>query len=160
MQYARWNWMLKRLLVNAKICTGCRYCEIICSIRHERNVNPQKSRIRVSSDILTGSDTPKVCHQCGKPLCISACTVGAIQINNELHTPVILSEKCTGCKSCIEACPFGEIFFDNERNVAIKCDLCGGDPQCVKFCRALPHIERAALTYSTIQEFHRTKSAQ
>jgi Fe-S-cluster-containing hydrogenase component 2 len=152
--------MLKKLLVNAKLCTGCRYCEIICSMRHEGNVNPHKSRIKVTSNLLAGSDNPKVCHQCGRPLCMSACTVGAIQIDNELGIPIIDADKCNGCKSCVDACPFGEIFFDYERNVAIKCDLCDGDPQCVKFCRALPHIGRAALTYTTVQDYQRIKLAQ
>lgn len=145
--------MLRRLVVDAKVCTGCRYCEIICSMHHEKNsINPQKSRIRVKSDLLRGDDTPKVCHQCGKPPCISACTVGAIQMDSQLHIPLIVPEKCTACKACLEACPFGEIFFDDERNVAIKCDLCYGDPQCVRFCRALPHIGHAALSYVTIQD--------
>jgi Fe-S-cluster-containing hydrogenase component 2 len=152
--------MSRRLLVNAKVCTGCRYCEVVCSIRHEGKVNPRKSRIKVRSDLLAGRDTPKVCHQCSKPLCVSACTVGAIQSDNELHTTIIDSEKCDGCRACIEACPFKEIFFDNERNVAIKCDLCDGDPQCVKFCRALPHIGRAALTYATVEDYQRRKSAK
>ena len=36
--------------------------------------------------------------------------------------------------ACLEACPFGAIFFDSEQGVAIMCDLCGGDPACVKRC--------------------------
>jgi carbon-monoxide dehydrogenase iron sulfur subunit len=147
--------MSKRLVLNAKLCTGCRYCEIVCSLRHEREVNPHRSRIKVTSDLLGGTDTPKVCHQCGKAPCISACTVGAIQMDTQLHIPLITPEKCTGCKACLPACPFGEIFFDEERNVAIKCDLCYGDPQCIRFCRALPHVGRAALTCITIPDSQR-----
>jgi Fe-S-cluster-containing hydrogenase component 2 len=26
------------------------------------------------------------------------------------------------------------MFFDPERSLALKCDLCGGDPECVKNC--------------------------
>ncbi len=40
-----------------------------------------------------------------------------------------------------EACPFGAITLHPERNVAIKCDLCGGNPQCVSFC------QRSFITY-------------
>jgi Fe-S-cluster-containing hydrogenase component 2 len=32
------------------------------------------------------------------------------------------------------ACPFGMIFVDAEKGFAVKCDLCGGDPECVKYC--------------------------
>jgi Fe-S-cluster-containing hydrogenase component 2 len=31
-------------------------------------------------------------------------------------------------------CPFGAILYDSERRRVIKCELCEGDPQCVKFC--------------------------
>jgi len=152
--------MTRRLFVNAKVCTGCRYCEVVCSIRHEGKINPRKSRIKVKSDLLGGRDTPKVCHQCDNPPCVSACPVSAIIYDSVLNTPIINSEKCDGCKTCIDACPFKEIFFDDEQNVAIKCDLCGGDPQCVKFCRALPHIGHAALTYTTIEVYKQAKQAK
>lgn len=136
-----------RIIANANLCIGCRYCEIICSLFHEKIVNPRKARIRVESDILKGIDIPKVCHQCGKPRCLEACQYNAIKIDEILKIPVVLEDKCVGCRACVEACPFGEMFFDEERKIALKCDLCQGNPKCIKFCRVLPHIGRAALTY-------------
>jgi Fe-S-cluster-containing hydrogenase component 2 len=47
---------------------------------------------------------------------------------------VLDEEKCIGCRACILACPFGAIGFDYGKNIAKKCDLCGGDPKCVAFC--------------------------
>ena len=32
------------------------------------------------------------------------------------------------------SCPFGAITYDTDRRSLMKCDLCGGDPQCVRFC--------------------------
>jgi Fe-S-cluster-containing dehydrogenase component len=32
------------------------------------------------------------------------------------------------------ACPFGAITFDEESGKMRKCDLCDGDPACVKHC--------------------------
>ncbi|MEM3704123.1 MAG: 4Fe-4S dicluster domain-containing protein [Candidatus Bathyarchaeia archaeon] len=136
-----------RVVADSRVCTGCRYCEIVCSLFHEKLVNPKKARIRVISDILKGADTPKVCHQCANPPCMKACQQGAIKFDDVLKIPIVVEDKCIGCKACVEACPFGEMFFDEERKVALKCDLCQGDPQCIKFCRALPHIGRAALSY-------------
>ncbi len=39
--------------------------------------------------------------------------------------------------------------MDPDKNIAVKCDLCGGDPQCVKACRlpqALKYVEGDLLT--------------
>ena len=32
------------------------------------------------------------------------------------------------------ACPYGAMYFDTVAQYALACDLCGGDPQCVKYC--------------------------
>jgi Fe-S-cluster-containing hydrogenase component 2 len=32
------------------------------------------------------------------------------------------------------ACPFGGVFMEPSSGEILKCDLCGGDPECVKHC--------------------------
>ena len=110
-------------------------------------VNPRKARIRVFSDVLNGSENIVVCRQCVKPPCMEACTIGAIEIDKKSGISKINASKCVGCMKCIEACPFGAMFFDSQKNIAIKCDLCDGDPECVKYCRAIPHIGHPAIAY-------------
>ena len=39
-----------------------------------------------------------------------------------------------GCRACVAACPFGAIRYWPEDNKILKCDLCGGDPACVRYC--------------------------
>jgi carbon-monoxide dehydrogenase iron sulfur subunit len=36
--------------------------------------------------------------------------------------------------NCVTACIYGGIAIDPQTKKAIKCDLCGGDPACVKAC--------------------------
>ena len=36
--------------INKETCTGCRICEIVCSLSHERVINPEKSRIYIRPD--------------------------------------------------------------------------------------------------------------
>jgi Fe-S-cluster-containing hydrogenase component 2 len=44
---------------------------------------------------------------------------------------------------CVAICPFGGAKFDSISNKVIKCDLCDGDPQCVRFCetKAIEYVE-------------------
>jgi Fe-S-cluster-containing dehydrogenase component len=34
----------------------------------------------------------------------------------------------------MQACPFGNIHMNREKRVVQKCNLCEGDPKCVRFC--------------------------
>jgi len=43
-------------------------------------------------------------------------------------------EKCTACGACINACPGRIPHLHPTENYALICDLCGGNPQCVKVC--------------------------
>ncbi len=151
--------MKKRLFVDKEICTGCRYCEFVCSLVHnpDNQVNPEKARISVHQDCFRGLFTPTICRQCKKAPCAEACVFDAIVADPQLGIPWVDSEKCTACMACLEACPFGAVSFDHEHETAIKCDLCGGEPKCAKFCRALPHVGRSALTYMTAEEWVRRK---
>jgi len=49
---------------------------------------------------------------------------------------------------CTIACPFGASVYDPVLDMIAKCDLCGGDPQCVKLCPsgALTYQEPTAAT--------------
>ena len=47
---------------------------------------------------------------------------------------MIDEDKCTACMRCVAVCPYGVITIDPVKKVALKCDLCGGDPECVKHC--------------------------
>lgn len=114
-------------MVNPKKCTECGLCELACSFAKEGEFNPRKSRIYIIPKSIL------VCRHCKKPPCIEACEVGAI-IRDELTDAVLIDlEKCIDCRACISACPFGGILLSPDGRV-IKCDLCSGDPECVKYC--------------------------
>ena len=50
--------MEKVLVVDVDKCTGCKVCEMVCSLHHEKEVNPIKSRIHVISWEDEGVDIP------------------------------------------------------------------------------------------------------
>jgi Fe-S-cluster-containing hydrogenase component 2 len=35
---------------------------------------------------------------------------------------------------CVSACPLGNISYSPAAKKVFKCNLCDGDPKCVKFC--------------------------
>jgi Fe-S-cluster-containing dehydrogenase component len=35
---------------------------------------------------------------------------------------------------CIQECPYGAPIMHPEENFVLICDLCGGEPECVKHC--------------------------
>ena len=132
------------IAVNPEICAGCRTCEAVCSLFKEGISNPELSRIHVFKDELDGyRGEPQPCRQCVRPGCLPVCPTGALHIDAVTGARVIDEKICDGCQLCIQACAFKppRIRFNARKKVCFKCDLCGGEPQCVKFCPT------GALTY-------------
>ena len=124
----------KVLVVDAAKCTGCRLCEQVCSVWHEGTVNPYRARIRVVKWELEGEVLPMVCRQCDDPPCQQICPTEAISKAADTGWVTVDYERCIGCRMCISACPFGAMDYDMVGKKVIKCDLCQGHPQCVRFC--------------------------
>ena len=127
-------------------CSGCRRCEIACSLFHEGRIWPEASRIRVFM-LIPGVEVPHLCVQCEDYPCVEACSVKALSVNQKTGAVVVDKEKCTGCGLCINACPGKIPHIHPTENYALICDLCGGNPQCVKVCqeggwKALTIVER------------------
>jgi benzoyl-CoA reductase subunit BamC len=55
---------MKALIVDASLCTGCRTCEVVCSLTHNKGrINPRQSRIRVHRDENEGGFYPIVASE-------------------------------------------------------------------------------------------------
>jgi carbon-monoxide dehydrogenase iron sulfur subunit len=135
--------MAKVLMINYEKCTGCRLCELICSVVHEGVSNPSRSRIKVMKWESEGLYVPMSCQQCEDAPCMNVCPVKAISRDKHLDYVKIDYDICIGCRACVSACPFGAMSFDVIGRKVVKCDLCDGDPQCVRFCeiKALEYVD-------------------
>jgi Fe-S-cluster-containing hydrogenase component 2 len=125
---------MRKLVFNAEFCTGCRACELACSFHCEGVFQPSKSRIRVVKIDEDGIDVPVGCEHCENAVCMLICPVKAITRDSNTGAICLNNDICIGCKQCLSVCPFGAIHFDPQKRSYNKCDLCKGDPECVKWC--------------------------
>jgi carbon-monoxide dehydrogenase iron sulfur subunit len=135
--------MAKILMINHEKCTGCRLCELVCSVFHDGFSNPSRSRINVIKWEGEGLYIPMSCQQCEDAPCMTICPVKAISRDQELDYVKIDYNVCIGCRSCVAVCPFGAMGFNVKDKKVFKCDLCEGDPQCVRFCdvKAVEYVD-------------------
>jgi len=135
--------------INAAACTGCRICEMVCSLSHTGTCWPERARLRVLSEEVDGriDSVPVLCMQCEVPACRLACPTGATFEGGPAGALLVAAEKCIGCSGCVWACPFGASALDPATRVAHRCDQCEGDPRCVRYCPtgALRYVEEDKL---------------
>jgi protein NrfC len=122
------------LIFDSRHCAGCQSCMLACSLVHDGEASPSRSRIQVTRNVL--AQYPQdiniyVCRQCPEPLCVKNCPTGACHVSAANgNVRMIDAEKCIGCKTCLNACP--HIPHRPVFNVAVqkstKCDLCANAP--------------------------------
>jgi Fe-S-cluster-containing hydrogenase component 2 len=121
------------ILVNEVACTGCGLCELVCSMSKEKESNPAKSRIHVERHMMEGTMIPRVCINCTAPPCVEVCPTGALRKDEVTGTVYLDYKVCTDCGDCVDACLVSALRLTPEGNL-IKCDLCDGKPECVRWC--------------------------
>lgn len=128
------------LVTDPTTCVGCRTCEIVCSLGHDDACQPSLARIHTIYDPVHSlaklAVMPEVCRQCNMADCYLACEYDALILDPKTGARIIDPAKCEGCGECFAACPYDMIVENEEKGIFSKCDLCGGDPMCVKFCPA------------------------
>ena len=146
---------MPHVTISNKKCTGCHMCELACSAWHEGAYRPSVARLSVNVNPTAIEVKGRTCLQAGCAKCEEACPERAIR--REVITVVpgsgdiaigyvlkVDETLCTNCGDCYTVCPHGVIHEHPDRHVAFKCDLCGGDPQCLAFCQN-PHVLAVSL---------------
>ncbi|UCE45393.1 MAG: hypothetical protein JSU93_00400 [Methanobacteriota archaeon] len=115
-------------------CNGCGECEKACIASKKSTVATGKSRIKIEK---TG-ETYKaiVCVHCDQCPPSDVCPSALLEFVEEGKYWTLDEHRCFACMACIPRCPYDGVFFEGEFGVetAYMCDLCGGEPKCIKAC--------------------------
>jgi Fe-S-cluster-containing dehydrogenase component len=79
------------------------------------------------------------CNHCTDAPCVSICPTQALFKRGDGIVDFD-TDRCIGCKSCMQACPYDALYIDPQENTAQKCNYCahrtdvGLEPACVVVC--------------------------
>jgi Fe-S-cluster-containing hydrogenase component 2 len=122
----------KRIRFEETLCSGCKICELVCSLVHEGECNPSFSRIKIISFEFVRRFAI-FCVRCLEAKCIEICPQNANYRDQVSGAILTDHSKCKSCGLCAKQCPHEAIFLSKTGGI-FRCDLCGGDPHCVGFC--------------------------
>lgn len=124
-------------------CTGCRACELACSIENDLGAERSwRHVVTFNDDQVAG--VPRyhlslACNHCADPACMYACP--ALAYSRDPTGAVLLDpDRCIGCRYCAWACPYGAPTFEEDTGVMGKCTFCshrlarGLKPACATLC--------------------------
>lgn len=121
-----------RLIGDFDLCTGCKSCELVCSLEKWGGFNANRALLYVDEDLDGFLTRPVPCAQCLNPFCQKACPVEAIYREEKSGALIINKDICIRCGLCQEYCPLGVI--QRVGDIVDKCDVCNGKPLCVEAC--------------------------
>ena len=107
-----------------------------------QSIDPRIDKIGNSvseKEMMRSFFVPKLCNQCDNPPCVQVCPVGAT-FKTDDGVILVDSERCIGCRYCIQACPYGARYLNPATSTADKCTFCyhritkGLLPACVEVC--------------------------
>jgi Fe-S-cluster-containing dehydrogenase component/formate-dependent nitrite reductase membrane component NrfD len=130
-------------IIDNRKCIGCHACTVACKAEHETPLGVNRTWVKY---IEKGAfpDTRRFfsvlrCNHCEDAPCTTICPVSALYTREDGIVDFD-SERCIGCKACIQGCPYDAIHIDPNTNTAAKCNYCahrvevGLEPPCVVVC--------------------------
>lgn len=124
-------------------CIGCHACTVACKTEHEVALGVNRTWVKY---VEKGEwpDTKRFfsvmrCNHCSDAPCVSICPTKALFTRKDGIVDFD-TDRCIGCKSCMQACPYDALYIDPDEHTAQKCNYCvhrvevGIEPACVIVC--------------------------
>jgi Fe-S-cluster-containing dehydrogenase component/formate-dependent nitrite reductase membrane component NrfD len=129
--------------IDQRTCIGCHACTVACKTENDVPLGQFRTWVKYV-DSGEFPDTTRSfgvmrCNHCTDAPCVKICPTSAL-FKREDGIVDFDSERCIGCKSCMQACPYDAIYIDAQSNTAAKCNLCAHrvdndlEPACVVVC--------------------------
>jgi len=130
-------------VIDNRKCIGCHACTVACKTENHVPLSVNRTWVKY---VEKGEypNTRRVfqvtrCNHCENPPCVTICPVTAMYQRKDGIVD-FSSERCIGCKACMQACPYDSIYIDPDEGTAAKCHFCahrtevGLEPSCVVVC--------------------------
>jgi Fe-S-cluster-containing dehydrogenase component/formate-dependent nitrite reductase membrane component NrfD len=129
--------------IDQRTCIGCHACTVACKTEHEVPVGQFRTWVKYVDQgeyPASARDFGVMrCNHCTDAPCVKMCPTQAL-FKREDGIVDFDSDRCIGCKSCMQACPYDAIYIDEDTHTAAKCNFCahrvdeGLEPACVVVC--------------------------
>ncbi len=130
-------------VIDNRLCIGCHACTVACKSEHNVPLGVNRTHVKY----IEGGEFPNSfrefsvhrCNHCANAPCVEICPTTALYDRDDGIVDFD-SDRCIGCKSCMQACPYDALYIDPETNTAAKCNYCAHkidgnyEPACVIVC--------------------------
>ncbi len=124
-------------------CIGCHACTVACKTEHSVPLGVNRTWVKYIEK-GTWPDTKRYfnvqrCNHCADAPCVTICPTKALYTRKDGIVDFD-TDRCIGCKSCMQACPYDALYIDPDEHTAQKCNYCvhrvevGLEPACVIVC--------------------------
>jgi Fe-S-cluster-containing dehydrogenase component/formate-dependent nitrite reductase membrane component NrfD len=130
-------------LIDNRKCIGCHACTVACKSEHQVPLGVDRTWVKYieKGEFPNNRRLFSVmrCNHCEFAPCVTICPVTALYKRDD-GVVDFNSDRCIGCKACMQACPYDALYIDPDTDTAAKCNFCTHrlevslEPACVVVC--------------------------